>query len=144
MPPRKRPRPSSSTAPPPLPPPPQFDPTMFQAAVAAAVAATMSQICTNSDGGSGSGATPSNQGDSSGRTRECTYKDFTNGKPDTFNGSGGVITLMQWFERTEPVFEICACPEKSKVKYATSLSPVGLSLGGMVELNHLLLQWLTP
>ena len=67
--------------------------------------------------GSGYGATPSNQGDRSRRTKECTYKDFTNGKPDNFNGSGGVITLMQWFERTEAVFEVCACPEAIKVKY---------------------------
>ncbi|XP_023732133.1 uncharacterized protein LOC111879939 [Lactuca sativa] len=119
MPPRKRPRPSSCAAPPPPPPPPQLDPAMFQAAVVAAVAAAMSQIGTNGNGGSGSGATPSNQGDSSGRTKECTYKYFTNGKPNTFNGSGGIITLMQWFERTEAVFEIYACPETSKVKYAT-------------------------
>ena len=32
--------------------------------------------------------------------------------------SGGVIALIQWFERTEAIFEICACPEASKVKYA--------------------------
>ncbi|XP_023747073.1 uncharacterized protein LOC111895202 [Lactuca sativa] len=50
MPPRKRPRPSGSTAPPLPTPPPQFDPTMFQAAVTAAVAAAMSQIGTNEKG----------------------------------------------------------------------------------------------
>ncbi|XP_052624166.1 uncharacterized protein LOC128132142 [Lactuca sativa] len=120
MPPRKRPRPSGSTAPPPPTPPPQFDPEMFQAAVTAAVVAAMSQIGTNSNGGAGSGATNPNHGDSAGRTRECTYKDFINGKPDSFDGSGGVIALIQWFERTEAIFEICACPEASKVKYATS------------------------
>ena len=114
MPPKKKSRPSGSTAP----PPPQFDPIMFQAAVTAAVAAAMSQMGTNGSGGFGSGNTNSNQGDSTGRTKECSYKDFTNGKPDSFDGSGGVIALMQWFERTEAVFEICACPEASKVKYA--------------------------
>ena len=43
MPPRKRPnrgRPATQTPPPP-PPPPQFDPVVFQAAVTAAVTATM-------------------------------------------------------------------------------------------------------
>ena len=118
MPPRKRPRPSGNSAPPPPPPPPEFDPVMFQAAVTAAVAAAMSQMGTNGSGGSGSGNANSNQGDSTGRIKECSYKDFTNGKPDPFDGSGGVIALMQWFERTEAVFEICACPEASKVKYA--------------------------
>ena len=60
----------------------------------------------------------SNRGDNQGFTRECSYKRFTNGKPKSFNASGGVITLMQWFEKTESVFEICACPEASKVKFA--------------------------
>lgn len=115
--PRKRPRPASSASPPPLPPPPQFAPTMFQAAVTAAMVAAMSQIGPNGNGGSGSGATPSKQDDSSGCIKECTYKDITNGKLDTFNGSGGIITLMQWFERNEAVFEICDCPEASKVKF---------------------------
>ncbi|XP_023730502.2 uncharacterized protein LOC111878228 [Lactuca sativa] len=51
-------------------------------------------------------------------SRECTYKDFTNAKPKTFNGSGGVIALLQWFKKTESIFEICTCPEASKVKFA--------------------------
>ena len=51
-------------------------------------------------------------------TTECTYKDFTNAKPKTFNGSGGVVALLQWFEKTESVFEICACPEANKVMFA--------------------------
>ena len=39
-------------------------------------------------------------------------------KTKEFNGSGGVIALMQWFEKTETVFEICSCQETSKVKFA--------------------------
>lgn len=35
-----------------------------------------------------------------------------------FNDTGGVIALMQWFEKTETVFEICSCQEISKVKFA--------------------------
>ena len=29
------------------------------------------------------------------------------------------MALRQWIERTEAVFEICSCPEHSKVKFAT-------------------------
>lgn len=29
------------------------------------------------------------------------------------------MTLRQWIERIESVFEICSCPEHSKVKFAT-------------------------
>ena len=52
------------------------------------------------------------------RSRECSYKDFTNCKPKPFYGTGGVIALSQWFEKTESVFEICSCPAACKVKYA--------------------------
>lgn len=48
----------------------------------------------------------------------CTYKDFANCKPITFRDDGGVIALMRWFEKTESVFDISACPEEFKVKYA--------------------------
>ncbi|KAL7593729.1 hypothetical protein Lser_V15G32913 [Lactuca serriola] len=122
MPPRRNPRCGGAVGaappPPPPPPPPQCDPVMFQAAVIATVAATMSQISTNNMGGVSNGPTNSNNGDSQGRSRECTYKDFTNAKPKTFNRSGGVIALLQWFEKTKSVFEICACPEANKVKFA--------------------------
>ncbi|XP_052621623.1 uncharacterized protein LOC128127226 [Lactuca sativa] len=100
------------------PPPPQYDPIMFQAAATSAVAAAMSQINTDGARRTGSSINISTQGDSQGRSRECSYKDFTNGKPDSFNGSGGVIALMQWFEKTESIFEICLCPETYKVKFA--------------------------
>ena len=52
------------------------------------------------------------------RSRECSYKHFTNCKPLPFNGNGGVIALMRWFEKTNSVFEICSCPEGSKVMFA--------------------------
>lgn len=29
------------------------------------------------------------------------------------------MILRQWIEKTEEVFEICACPENNKVKFAT-------------------------
>ncbi|CAH1413024.1 unnamed protein product [Lactuca virosa] len=120
MPPRRNPRRNNvnETPPPPPPPPPQFDPAMFQAAVTAAVTAAMSHINTPGASGSGAGAHPSNHGESHEHLRECTYKDFSNAKPRTFNGTGGVMVLRQWIEKTEAIFEICSCPESSKVKFA--------------------------
>ena len=79
----------------------------------------MSAINAPVPSGSGTGAHPSNHGESRGHPRECTYKDFTNAKPRSFNGSGGVMVLRQWIEKMESVFEICACQEGKKVKFAT-------------------------
>lgn len=87
--------------PPPL-PPPQLDAVMFQAAVTTAITATMMQI--NFGGTSRAGtSTHYNHGDS------C--------KPRTFNGTGRVIALSQWTEKTELIVEICSCPENSNVKF---------------------------
>ncbi|XP_052622350.1 uncharacterized protein LOC128127712 [Lactuca sativa] len=79
----------------------------------------MTQINTSSATCSGIGSFPSNHGESQGYSRECTYKDFMNAKPLNFNGTGGVMILRQWIEKTEAVFEICACLENNKVKFAT-------------------------
>ena len=128
MPPRRNPRrnPNNETPIPPPPPPPQppqplppFNTTMFQAAFTAAVAAAMLAINTPAPSGSGTGAHPSNHGESHGHPWECTYKDFTNSKPRNFNGTGGVMVLRQRIEKMEAVFEICACLEGNKVKFAT-------------------------
>lgn len=89
-----------------------MDTIVFQAAVTAA----MAQISTNGTSGAGNGTYSSYQGESEGRPRGCTYKDFSNYKPNSFYGSGGIITLTRWYEKTESVFEICACLEESKVK----------------------------
>ena len=43
-----------------------------------------------------------------------------NCKPAFFDGTGGILALSQWFERTEAVFEICSCPEESKIKFTTA------------------------
>ena len=62
MPPRRNPRHvnvNEAPKPPPL-PHPQFDAVMFQAAVTAVVAATMSHISTTGSSGSGVGVYPSN------------------------------------------------------------------------------------
>jgi len=102
---------------PPQPPPPQFDVAMFQAPVTTVVAAAMSNINTSGASGSGAGAHPSNHIEGHEHSRECTYKDFSNAKPRTFNETGGVMVLRQWIEKTEAIFQICSCPKGSKVKF---------------------------
>ena len=93
-----------------------FDAATFQAAVTAAVTAAMASINTNTNGNGGTNS--STNGATPGQSRGCTYKDFTNAKPPTFRGDGGIISLTRWFEKIESVFEICVCPEELKVKYA--------------------------
>lgn len=96
--------------------PPQFDAVMFQAIVTTVVAEAMTQV--NSSGASGARTgTNSNHGESQPRTQECTYNDFISCKPEFFNGTGGIIALSQWIERTEAIFEMCSCPEGSKIKF---------------------------
>ncbi|KAL7615121.1 hypothetical protein Lser_V15G04828 [Lactuca serriola] len=92
-----------------------MDAAMFQTAVTAAVTAAMAQMSNNRSGG---GTNNFTNGQSQGRSGVCTYKDYTNGKPIPFYGTGGVMALSQWIEKTEAVFEICTCPEESKVKFA--------------------------
>ena len=115
MPPRKSTR--RNPPPPRPPPPPVIDTAALNAAVAAAVATAMAQYhsTNNSQGGT---PVESTHAEIHVRTKECSYKDFTNCKPKSFYGTGGVIALSQWFEKTESVFEICSCPAASKVKYA--------------------------
>ena len=106
MPPKKSNRKNNN---PPRPPPPQYDPAKFQATVTAVVAAAMSRINTSDTSGAGSSANPSNHGDSQGQPRECFYKDFMNAKSKSFDGTGGIVALTRWFEKTKSIFKIvCA------------------------------------
>lgn len=101
------------------PTPLEINSVAFQAAVSAAVTATLAQICNgNNEEGNGLGTGSTNQGTNHGVARTCTYKEFTNAKPRTFNGTGGVIVLKRWIEKVESVFEICGCPDECKVKFA--------------------------
>ena len=50
--------------------------------------------------------------------RPCNYKDFLSCKPNSFFGTGGVIELTCWFEKTESVFATSSCTEECKVKFA--------------------------
>lgn len=66
----------------------------------------------------GTGRVVPTKGDNQGPQVVCIYKDFTDYESNPYNGSRGVISLTLWFEKTESVFEICDCPEESKVKFA--------------------------
>ena len=91
----------------------------FQATVSIAVTATLTHINQGTDGGGiENGVGSSNHGDNHGHQIKCSYKDFTNTKPRSFNGSGGIIALTRWIEKTESVFDICWCPEESEVRFA--------------------------
>ncbi|KAL7614413.1 hypothetical protein Lser_V15G05957 [Lactuca serriola] len=117
MPPRRSTHHVNNAAPPP-PPPPSTDNATLIATITDAVIAAMAQMSNN---GSGRGVNISTNGQRQGRSGDCTFKDFTNSKPISFNGSGGIMALSQWIEKTEAVFEICAYLEVSKVKFAACM-----------------------
>ena len=119
MPPRKSPRTSNNPASPPPPPPAVIDTAALNAAVATAVETAMAQYH-SSDASRGGTPVESIPIEIPVRSRECSYKDFTNCKPKPFYGTGRVIALSQWFEKTESVFKICSCPAAFKVKYVAS------------------------
>jgi hypothetical protein len=47
-----------------------------------------------------------------------SYKDFTNSKPLIFQGTEGAVGLLQWFEKTESVFQLAECSDENRVKFA--------------------------
>ncbi|KAK1415183.1 hypothetical protein QVD17_30955 [Tagetes erecta] len=49
----------------------------------------------------------------------CTFSDFMDCKPHTFNGIDGATTMLQWFDKLESVFQMCNCPIDSRVKFAS-------------------------
>ncbi|GJV96618.1 putative reverse transcriptase domain-containing protein [Tanacetum coccineum] len=51
--------------------------------------------------------------------RECTYQDFLEYQPLSFNGTEGVVGLTRWFKKMETVFHISNCPKRYQVKYAS-------------------------
>ncbi|KAL4566909.1 hypothetical protein LXL04_031035 [Taraxacum kok-saghyz] len=96
-------------------PPRTMSQAAIQALVAAQVAAAIASYETQrhqSEDQVGS------SGGIGGNPRPCSYKDFEGCKPVSFYGTGGVIELTRWFEKTESVFAISSCPAESKVKFA--------------------------
>ncbi|GJV89521.1 hypothetical protein Tco_1533459 [Tanacetum coccineum] len=51
--------------------------------------------------------------------RECTYSDLLKFQPLNFKGTGGVVSLTQWFEKMEFVFHISNCTVVCHIKFAT-------------------------
>ena len=84
---------------------------MIAARVAAALASYESQRQQSQDQGGRNGG-------NGGNPRPCNYKDFLSCKPNSFFGTGDVIELTRWFEKTESVFAISSCAEECKVKFA--------------------------
>ena len=115
MPPRKRPSSKNTNNPPPPPPPLQIDLETLQAAITATISATLSQL---NPSGSGGGTQTQNPEGNQGHRKECSYKDFMNAKSTFFDGIGVVIGLTRCLENIESIFEICACSESDKVKFA--------------------------
>ncbi|XP_071713522.1 uncharacterized protein [Rutidosis leptorrhynchoides] len=66
-------------------------------------------------------ANASQAGGSSGNNapQGCTYKEFSNCKPQTFTGIEGPVGLMRWFERLESVFRISNYANTDRVKFTT-------------------------
>ena len=97
-----------------------------QAMIAERVAAALAayQAAQPGGGGGGGGGGAGGAGGNGGNPKPCSYKDFMNCKPHNFAGTGGVIELTRWFEKTESVFQISNCPVDSQVKFAAcSVSP---------------------
>ncbi|KAK1424218.1 hypothetical protein QVD17_19539 [Tagetes erecta] len=49
----------------------------------------------------------------------CTFSDFMDCKPHTFNGIDGATKMLQWFDKLESVFQMCNCPVDNRVKFAS-------------------------
>ncbi|GKA43726.1 hypothetical protein Tco_0736450 [Tanacetum coccineum] len=52
--------------------------------------------------------------------RECSFAGFMKCGPTQFHGNEGAVELCRWFEKTESVFGISECAERSKVKFAAA------------------------
>jgi hypothetical protein len=114
MPPKRRGRPSGTGGAPPV-----FDPVAMEAAIAQRVAEALAAYeLANPRNGNGGGGGAGNPGGNGGNPKPCSYKDFMNCKPHNFAGTGGVIELTRWFEKTESVFQISNCPADCQVKFA--------------------------
>src|SRR6187200_225993 len=115
MPPKKRGRPSGTGG-----DPPPFDPAAMEAMIqeritSALVAYELAHPTGGGGGGGGGGGAGPPPG---GNPKPCSYKDFMSCKPHNFAGTGGVIELTRWFEKTESVFQISNCTADSQVKFA--------------------------
>nr|GEV76868.1 reverse transcriptase domain-containing protein [Tanacetum cinerariifolium] len=51
--------------------------------------------------------------------RPCFYADFMKCQPLNFRGTEGMVSLTQWVEKMESVFQISGCAVENQVKFAT-------------------------
>ncbi|KAL4573722.1 hypothetical protein LXL04_020538 [Taraxacum kok-saghyz] len=116
MPPKTRGRPSGTGTTPPV-----FDPAAMEIVIQERIAAALVEYelaHPTGGGGGGGGSGPEIPGGGGGNPRPCSYKDFMSCKPHEFAGTGGVIELTRWFEKTESVFQISNCSADNQVKFA--------------------------
>ncbi|GKC35482.1 hypothetical protein Tco_1047866, partial [Tanacetum coccineum] len=82
----------------------------------------------NGNRGNGNGGNGNGNGNGGGNgynfrgfmpARECTYQDFLECQPLSFNRTEGFVGLTHWFEKMETVFHISNYLEKYQVKYAS-------------------------
>ncbi|GJQ90284.1 putative reverse transcriptase domain-containing protein [Tanacetum coccineum] len=82
----------------------------------------------NGNVGNGNGGNGNGNGNGGGNgynfrgfmpARECTYQDFLECQPLSFNRTEGFVGLTHWFEKMETVFHISNYLEKYQVKYAS-------------------------
>ncbi|GJW34425.1 putative reverse transcriptase domain-containing protein [Tanacetum coccineum] len=69
-------------------------------------------VARGSGGNGGQGGAPP--------VRECTFAGFMKYGPTQFHGNEGAVELGHWFKKTESVFGISDCAERSKVKFAAA------------------------
>ena len=96
-------------------PPPGGATEMSAAAIEAMIAERVAAALVQYDNSRSSGG---ENGRNGGNPKPCSYKDFMSCKPHNFSGSGGVIELTRWFEKTESVFQISNCTTDCQVKFA--------------------------
>ncbi|GKC98579.1 hypothetical protein Tco_1168854 [Tanacetum coccineum] len=75
-------------------------------------ARTNLNVAGGSGGNGGQGGAPP--------VRECSFAGFMKCGPTQFHGNEGAVELCRWFEKTESVFGISECAERSKVKFAAA------------------------
>ncbi|GJV19702.1 hypothetical protein Tco_1368722 [Tanacetum coccineum] len=69
-------------------------------------------VAGRSSGSGGQGGAPP--------VRECTFAGFMKYGPTQYHGNEGTIELCRWFDKTESVYRISECAERSMVKFATA------------------------
>nr|GEW00909.1 hypothetical protein [Tanacetum cinerariifolium] len=73
----------------------------------------------NSTNGDGSHSSHEDNRRNLQTARPCFYADFMKCQPLNFKGTEGVVSLTQWIEKMESVFQISGCAIENQFKFAT-------------------------